>query len=283
MLRRLGGWVAVLALVGLLAPGLVEAQKKDADKGKDGTDNSVYVTDLGSAFQLEDFGRSYKSPESLVVAAGLLRVVSHAEFKELDATLEVTELDGDGELKKVTTLPKSLAKPNLGKQAESLIDSAELMATKQKKNLNALIKSIARPAPKGEVGTVYWYGRTIDKGQIHSIRLKVDDERTDLAFRATDALRITVLRDGKDQDVVAATLAAGGNLHFKPDVGTRNVRVRVGVKVSNHHHHHGHHHHGRNHKNANRRAVAVGDTGHPIVIRIQNLTGEKVPYTLFLN
>jgi hypothetical protein len=276
-MRRLGALALVLFLLGLLAPGLVEAQK---GKGatEDEMDDSVYVTDLGSAFQLIEYGRAAKAPEALIMAAGLLQRGSKATLKPLEAKLEVVGEDG----KVKSTKAKSAAEPDLALRAGGVIAGARKLAKEQKMDISTLLRTVNKRSPK-KGGVIYWYGRTVEPGETHLIRLNIDNERTDVALEASDLVRISVLKDDKTRDVLAATLTGGGSIQFKPDIGTRCVKLKhhdKGKHKGEHKHKHRHKHHG---KGTKKRAVSVGGKGDAVIIRIQNPTEDPVTYTLYLN
>ncbi len=275
--RRMGMCAVVLGLVALGAPGLLEARKdepKPAAKDKDAA--PVDVTDLGMAFQLVEYGRAFKAPESLVIAAGLLREVARAELKELDVKVEVEGGDKDKAKE-----PKALAKPNLKKEAKALIDEAEPKMA----NLSALIKVLQdRKLPTESAGVVKYLGRTMEGGQTHILKLKATaDEGTDLAIRANAPVLVSVIRES-NKNVLAATLTPGGNLHFEPSISEGTVSRGVkGAKVKHHKHHEHHHGHHRDHHKHIRRRGITADGDCPIIVRITNSTDQPIEYTLFLN
>lgn len=283
--RHLGMGAVVLGLLALGAPGLVEARKDDKPAAKEKDEAvPVDITDLGTAFQLVEYGQASAAPESLIMAAGLLSVVARAELKELDVKVEVEGVDKE-------KAPKAVAKPDLKKEAERLIDDAESakgLTAVQKKTLLALKKMLLdRKAPTGSAGVVKYLGRTIEAGQTHILRLKATaDEGTDLAIRANAPVLVSVIGES-NKNVLAATLTPGGNLHFEPNVsqGTVSRGVKGGpAKLKHHekHHHHHHGHHREHHKHVKKRGINPnGD--YPIIIRITNPTDEPIEYTLFLN
>ena len=144
------------------APGLVEARKDDkpAAKEKDEAE-PVDVTDLGTAFQLVEYGRAYDAPESLIMAAGLLRVVARAELKELDVKVEVEGADKD---KEKDAQGGRETGPEEGSQRPHRRGRGD--DAKQKTNLSALIKVLQnRKLPTGSAGVVKYLGRTVEGGR----------------------------------------------------------------------------------------------------------------------
>ena len=284
--RHLGMGAVVLGLLALGAPGLVEARKDEKPAAKEKEAEQVDVTDLGTAFQLVEYGEAAKALESLIMAAGLLGVAARAELKELDVKVEVEGVDKDKAKE-----PKAVTKPDLKKEAKDLIDEAEVMianmTAKQKKTKTTLLDLIKvledRKSPTDGAGVVKYVGRTVEGGQTHILKLKATaDEGTDLAIRSNSPVLVSVIRvdNGK---VLAATLTPGGNLHFEPNVSEGTVsRGGKGGKVKKtkpHDPHHGHHRH--HHKPRCRGITPDGDC--PIIIRITNPTDQPIEYTLFLN
>jgi hypothetical protein len=287
--RPLGVSAVVLGLLALAAQGPVEARKDDKPAAKEKDEAApVYVADLGTAFQLAEHGRASEAPESLLMAARLLRDVARAELKELAAKVEVEGAD-----KEKTKDPEAVAKPDLKMEFKDLIVEAQAMAAKQKMNpkqktlLSALSRKLEdRTAPAGSAGVVQYLGRTVQGGQTHILHLKATgDEGTDLAIRANAPVLASVIRESNSK-VLAATLTAGGNLHFEPNVSERAAprgvkHVKGGPVKLKHHKEPHHHHHHRDHHHKRRGIDPNGDC--PIIIRITNPTDQPIDYTLFLN
>jgi hypothetical protein len=292
------GWVLGGALLALAATTLAADAKKDAAKGSESA-TAPDVTDLGTAFQLTEYGRAYNAPEALVTAAGLLLSVARAEMKDLDADLDgkpVVEGTGiDGKPKVLDVELKTADKPDLKKEAAALIDEAELMAVKKKMNLAALVKAVkARGAEAGPAGVVKRFARSVEPGQTHVLKMKAtSDEGTDLAFRAASPLLVTVVRVDSNS-TLASTLTAGGNVHFKPELGlkTRGVRKVINEKetirkkgevIRKKEHEVITRTNPRRHVKSGPKHRGVGAGDCVIQIRIHNPTEEAVPYALFVN
>jgi hypothetical protein len=292
--KRSCGWAFCGALLAVGAATLLAADEKK-DPAKEGEEMTApVVADLGTAFQLVEQGRELKAPESLVTAGGLLLSLSRAEMKDLAADLDgkpIVEAPWeDGKAKVLDVEPKPAPLPDLKKEASSLFTEAEVMALKHKINLSPLIKAVkSRNAAGGPAGTIKGFARTVEPGQTHVLKVKAtSDEGTDLAFRATTPLLISVLRTDNDTSL-ASTLSGAGTLHFQPDHGVKTrgyvvVKKKVVVKkevivrrppppppvrwvkkvrVTGY------------------RGLGKGDC--PVAIRIHNPSEVAVPYALFSN
>jgi hypothetical protein len=224
------GVLAVVALLGVAAIGADKDTDKDkAAKADEAAKNQVDLSDLGTAFQLIEYGRDQDAPEALITAAGLLNNVSRAKIQDLKAKAEV--LDSAGAAVDDKTKPHAAAKVDLAQEAKDLIEEAEVLALKQKVNLSALVKAVKNRKMKTEgAGELKYYGRVLGGQQTLVIPAKVDGNQVNnLAIRSTEAVRVSVIKKD-DKNTLAATLTTAGNLPFKANKGEAVTRGVVVVR-----------------------------------------------------
>jgi hypothetical protein len=283
-MRRWTSLAAFLAVVALASVAAVRAEKEDGTdktrKAEAAVRKQVDLADLGTAFQLVEYGRLHQAPETLITAAGLLKNVARARIKDLKVEkLDITDSKGNAVEDKGE--PEPASKIELGKEADELIIEGQALALKQKVNVNALVKSVEnRKLPAEGASDVLYYGRTLGGENTMVFPLKVDgDQVTSIAIRSTEAVRVVVSRDKEGKQTLAASLATAGNLTFKPTKGeaatrgvviVRPVRprpVRVVVRVRP--------------PFRGRRAIGTGDT--EVFVRVENPSKTDAAVDLFFN
>jgi hypothetical protein len=224
----LSALLALVALAGVIAVGAEKEADKEKETKEDPGRSQVDLNDLGTAFQLIEYGRDQEAPEAMVTAAGLLKNVARAKVKPLDAKAIILEdkkeIDDKGK-------PFDVSKVNLSTESKDLLEEAEILALKQKVNIKTLVRAVKDREIKGEVtSAVYYYGRTLAGGQTLEIPLKVDSKQVvHLALRSNEAVRVSVLtKDGKE--TLAAATTSAGNLPFKAGSGEAVTRGVVIVR-----------------------------------------------------
>src|SRR5262249_24709049 len=141
-LTRLSGPALLLAGLCLCLGGPAEAQKK---KGKPAekevekkAEKHAELIDLGTAFQLVEYGEEDKAPEASLSATWLIRGVASAKVKALKGKMEL--LDSEGKAVKADL--KCEPKVNLKEEADALLIAAQKMAGKLK--LTALSNAVKK-------------------------------------------------------------------------------------------------------------------------------------------
>jgi hypothetical protein len=163
-------------LVAVQAPAQQPKGKDDAEKT---AKRGAAVAELATASQLIAFGRgemadttglkNFKSPESLVAAAGILLRVNGAIGGKIETPDAKPTDDKDkpveGEALKVTGLEE---------EAKALFDEARAMVAGNKERsatLESLIKEASASETRGAVGSPRAYSRNIGVGVTHVYRI----------------------------------------------------------------------------------------------------------------
>lgn len=247
MLTRLkNGWVCTVAALviscgtTLMAQGVEKGEPEDQEE----TQQSKVLSDIAAAQQLIAFGRgelgeetgltSYKSPQALIAAGGILLKVQAATSGKL-ATINSPVVDGEG-----AEVPAGTDKVDFAADAEALF--AEALSSvkdrqRQRAGLEALIQeaktsasAYAATLPKetrGAVGGPRVIKRVINTGKTHNIKISFEaGSNAEIRLQGTSKTKFEVI--GPKGKVLFHSMGSKGMYSWNTSGrGIREITVKV--------------------------------------------------------